>query len=329
MKNMQVRLSSVFIVSILALAILSSCSGDYHPADPGNDKPGEMAEPEEAHAEPPVKEPSVMLYPGNPAPGDFTMLAVGPLPGGSEVKLEAGLPVTASPPYRDGGYTYLLLGAGFHVLPGSYTLTLKIEEPCGAVGQMEKTLEISHPDFDSISFNMPPGVGVGWTAQQLADDRVRVRQARLHTEAYPLWHQPFILPLEGRVSSRYGSIRIINRNPPSYHSGIDYAVPTGTPVKATNDGVVRLAASLLAYGNIVIIDHGLDISSSYLHLDSMSVTEGERVERGQVIGTVGATGFATGPHLHWEINLGLLPVNPLQLTRGDLNYLPTKTLSYR
>lgn len=268
-------------------------------------------------------EPELLATPGSLFPGDFTLLSVGPCPPGSGARLETEIPVILSLPYRQGEHIYFILGIGFQVKPGSYDLLAILEDPENGVRlEAPGRLEVAAPNFESVSFSVSEERTSSWPAQQLADDRARVRRARLHTEPRPLWTQPFILPLEARISSAYGAIRIINQGPPSHHSGIDYPAVTGTPVKATNDGVVRLSASLLAYGNIVILDHGMNLSSSYLHLDATAVREGETVTRGQVIGTVGDTGFSTGPHLHWEVNIGLTPVNPLQLVKGDLNYLP-------
>lgn len=315
--------AAVLLLAVLSVAALSCCTSTEPAAvsEPGEETGKRVEKPEEGCARNACDPTSINIYSRNPAPGDFILLSVGPGTAGARVRFNQDHSLTASPPYESNGYTYFILGAEFQTLPGSHTLQFTLEHSDGTVRQLEEALEISYPDFDSISFNMPPGLTDGWCPHRLADDRERVRRARLHTESYPLWNRPFVAPLEGRISSRYGSIRIINQNPPSHHAGIDYAVVTGTPVKATNAGIVRLAASLLAYGNVVIIDHGLDLSSSYLHLDTMAVTEGDIVSRGQLIGTVGSTGFSTGPHLHWEINLGLQPVNPLQLTEGHLNPL--------
>ncbi len=270
-------------------------------------------------------EPAIMFYPASPAPGNFTILSVGPLPQGASVRLETELPLSVSTPYHPGLYTYFVLGIGFQARTGSYPLTLTVEAPGSESQTIDGTLEVAAYNFDTISFSVSQERTSGWSAEQLETDRERVRQARKTTEPYPLWRQPFIRPLEGRISSGYGQVRIINQGAPSHHNGIDIPAETGTAVKAMNDGFVRLAALLLAHGNIVIIDHGMDLSSSYLHLDSIAVKEGRKVTRGEVIGYVGDTGFSTGPHLHWEVNLGLQPVNPLQLVEGDLFYLPTPT----
>ena len=106
----------------------------------------------------------------------------------------------------------------------------------------------------------------------------------------------------GRISSVFGSQRILNGVPKNAHNGIDIAVPEGTPVKAMSDGKVLLSADNFYYaGNFIILDHGLGINSLYLHLSESLVEENQTVKKGQVIGKVGSTVRSTGPHLHWTV----------------------------
>lgn len=113
----------------------------------------------------------------------------------------------------------------------------------------------------------------------------------------------FIKPINGgRISSVFGSQRILNGVPKSPHNGLDIAVPRGTPVKAMADGKVLLSADNFFYaGNFIIIDHGLGLNSMYLHLNESLVNEGQIVKKGDIIGKVGTTGRSTGPHLHWSV----------------------------
>lgn len=106
----------------------------------------------------------------------------------------------------------------------------------------------------------------------------------------------------GRISSVFGSQRILNGIPKNAHNGIDIAVPRGTPVKAMTDGTVLLSADNFYYaGNYILLDHGLGLNSVYLHLSKSYVKEGQYVKKGEVIGEVGTTGRSTGPHLHWGV----------------------------
>ena len=97
--------------------------------------------------------------------------------------------------------------------------------------------------------------------------------------------------------------RYVNDSITSYrHSGLDIAIDRGTPIMATNSGVVNLAQQLILTGNTIVIDHGLGIFSTYFHMDSLNVENGQMVTKGDIIGTVGSTGFSTGPHLHWTMS---------------------------
>jgi murein DD-endopeptidase MepM/ murein hydrolase activator NlpD len=130
-----------------------------------------------------------------------------------------------------------------------------------------------------------------------------------------LWAGPFIVPAEGPITSQFGTRRSYNGGPAtSYHEGIDYDAPPGASVLAANEGQVALAEPLSVRGKAVIIDHGLGIHSGYYHLSDINVREGQLVKKGDVVGKVGDTGLATGPHLHWEIRVNGINVDPAQWT---------------
>lgn len=110
-------------------------------------------------------------------------------------------------------------------------------------------------------------------------------------------------PADGPVSGVFGSQRVLNGEARAPHSGTDIAAPVGAPVRAVADGVVTLAhPDMFFTGMTVMIDHGLGLQSVYAHMSRMDVAEGAQVQRGQVIGAVGASGRATGPHLHWGLS---------------------------
>lgn len=132
------------------------------------------------------------------------------------------------------------------------------------------------------------------------------------------WQKGFILPVEGRISGNFGNQRIFNGIPKSPHSGTDIAAPEGTPVKASADGKVVLSGKNYFYtGNMVIIDHGEGLQTIYAHLKEAKVQEGDMVKQGDIIGLVGHTGRATGPHLHWGASLNNVRFRPHSLL--DLN----------
>ena len=132
----------------------------------------------------------------------------------------------------------------------------------------------------------------------------------------------FIWPVWGRISGIYGSQRILNGQPRQPHYGIDIALPEGVAVHAAAAGQVRMAEDLYFTGGTVIIDHGYGLNSTYSHLLDMDVKMGDKVARGQVIGSVGSTGRSTGPHLDWRINWQNKRLDPLLITGPLLPALP-------
>jgi murein DD-endopeptidase MepM/ murein hydrolase activator NlpD len=128
-----------------------------------------------------------------------------------------------------------------------------------------------------------------------------------------LWERPFVAPRDTRITSRFGGGREYNGTITSRHMGTDFAGATGTPVRATNRGVVRIVDAFFYGGNVIYLDHGAGVSTAYLHLSEQLVAPGDTVQRGQVIGRVGATGRVTGPHLHFIARYGAVTVDPMSL----------------
>ncbi len=125
------------------------------------------------------------------------------------------------------------------------------------------------------------------------------------------WHEPFSKPALGCRSSPFGVARYHNGRPTgSYHRGVDIRAPQGRPVHAVAAGTVRIARMYRLHGGTVGIDHGQGVVSLYIHFSRLAVKQGQQVQEGDIIGNVGSTGFATGPHLHWGLYVNGLPVNP-------------------
>lgn len=147
-------------------------------------------------------------------------------------------------------------------------------------------------------------------------DQIRInKENELITNAYNHWSQmvPNLTlqqPIAGRKSSPFGLKRILNGQNKGFHSGLDLAAATGTQVYASANGQVILTGNFFYTGNVVFIDHGRGLITSYSHLDSIKVSEGDTVDTETIVGTVGATGRATGPHLHWSVSLNDVRVNP-------------------
>ena len=155
-------------------------------------------------------------------------------------------------------------------------------------------------------------------AERIKREQARVVAARKRDDARSDFMQAFAWPVEGRISGRFGNQRIYVVDgkdvPKAAHSGMDIAVPQGTPVKAPAAGIVTFAEpDLYLTGGTILLDHGHGVSSNFLHLSRLDVKVGERIEQGQVIGAVGMTGRATGPHLHWGMNWFDVRVDPLLL----------------
>jgi murein DD-endopeptidase MepM/ murein hydrolase activator NlpD len=138
---------------------------------------------------------------------------------------------------------------------------------------------------------------------RIRNDNRAVASARAKFSEALYFTQDFILPSKGRISGVYGSQRYFNGEPRRPHYGLDIANVVGTPVVAPATGVVRLAADDMYYsGGTLIIDHGFGVTSTFIHLSKIHVKEGQKVEQGQLIADIGATGRVTGPHLDWRIN---------------------------
>jgi murein DD-endopeptidase MepM/ murein hydrolase activator NlpD len=129
---------------------------------------------------------------------------------------------------------------------------------------------------------------------------------------------PSVWPVEGRISSSFGERIDPFNGEGAFHSGVDISVAFGTPVHATADGVITFAEIENGYGRLINIDHGYGIATRYGHLSGFAVVPGQHVLRGQVIGYVGASGRATAPHLHYEVRVQDVPVNPHKYLRTTI-----------
>ncbi len=161
----------------------------------------------------------------------------------------------------------------------------------------------------------PGGAGEAFMARR-RPELARIAAARAVETGSTGWRQDFAWPATGRISGRFGAQRIYRGEPGSYHTGLDIAGATGTPFAAPADGVVVLAAEtpFSLEGYLLIIDHGQGLNSAFLHCSQIAVRESQRVMQGQMIGRIGATGRATGPHLHWSLMWRASRLDPLLFT---------------
>jgi murein DD-endopeptidase MepM/ murein hydrolase activator NlpD len=188
--------------------------------------------------------------------------------------------------------------------------------------EIAETLQVAARRWPIQNINMArPAGGPTPEFRRLREGELRrIGAARAQRSASGGWAQRMIWPARGRISGRFGSQRVHRGVPAAYHSGTDVAAGAGAIVVAPADGVVTLAPPPLfsLEGNLVIIDHGLGLTSALLHLASARVRAGDSVRQGQPIGTVGATGRATGPHLHWSLVWNGARIDP-QAAAGAMN----------
>lgn len=160
----------------------------------------------------------------------------------------------------------------------------------------------------------PPGLPDEEFARRRAIELARIAAARAHTNASDGWRQTMIRPAPGPITGRFGAQRIYRGEPGAYHSGMDIAAAAGSPFHAPADGVVVLAATpdpFTLEGHLVLVDHGMGLSSAMLHAQALFVAEGDIVRQGHILGHVGMSGRATGPHLHWGLTWQGRRLDPL------------------
>ncbi|NOR58939.1 MAG: peptidoglycan DD-metalloendopeptidase family protein [Sulfurimonas sp.] len=152
--------------------------------------------------------------------------------------------------------------------------------------------------------------------------KVKKRIAKEYAEAMKIYgisteksqiSSKFISPMESKITSSFGKARVYNDTLNGYHSGTDYRAKVGTPIKASNDGVVVLVKDRFYSGGTVILDHGHGIYTCYYHMSDFSVKDGQKIKKAEIIGLSGVSGRVTGPHLHFSARVGGEQVDPLQL----------------
>jgi len=186
-------------------------------------------------------------------------------------------------------------------------LTQKLEwQLPGQTIRNQKKLELAKREYNvqriegvASKYVSPPEEALA----RIRNDNAQIATARATSSKLTAFTQALILPAKGPISGVYGSQRVFNGEPKRPHFGLDIAGPVGTAIVAPIDGVVTLAHNDMYYsGGTLIIDHGLGVSSTFIHLSSIDVKQGDVVKQGQKIAEMGATGRVTGPHLDWRIN---------------------------
>jgi murein DD-endopeptidase MepM/ murein hydrolase activator NlpD len=270
----------------LALALL--LGGNAPPADPPN------VERTEAVPHPPATPTAVRIAPtaGQTVQGGWARGNAGP----DAVRLTLdGQPV---PLAADGSYF-----VAFDRDAGQVA-RLSVERTDGTLDSIDIAVAPRDWQIERVNTPMRPGKLPSEEYQRIrAAELARIKAARALDTGAQGWRQAFIAPAQGRFSGRFGSQRIYQGQPGAYHSGLDIAGGAGATIVAPADGTVILAAAapFTLEGNLIMLDHGMGLNSAFLHCSAILVKKGDRVVQGQPIGRIGATGRATGPHLHWSV----------------------------
>lgn len=203
------------------------------------------------------------------------------------------------------------IAADLEQKPGTYDLDL-IFEPSGVKKQIK--IKVYDKDYGVRRITIADDSKVNLNEKDLAR---AIREKAIMNKLWgasisaPFWDTPFIMPLDSEVIGPFGRRSIINDQPRSPHTGVDLRGKKGTPVKSSNDGLVVFTGDHFFTGNTVVIDHGAGILTMYFHLDKINVKKGDKISRGEALGTVGSTGRATGPHLHWGIRIDGQRIDPV------------------
>jgi murein DD-endopeptidase MepM/ murein hydrolase activator NlpD len=244
------------------------------------------------------------------APGELVVLSIAGPAAGERVQARAfdrDVAVYTS----DNGEWRALVGIDLDVKPGTYPVTVD----AGSAQHAVYDLVVGRRVFPTRRLTVDPAFVTPPPSEQ---ERI-ASEARLLERLWAAppgarhWTDPFVRPVPQPATSAFGTRSIFNGQPRSAHGGADFLSPTGTPVAAPNAGRAAIARELYFSGNTVVIDHGLGMFSMLAHLSAIDVREGDLVDRGQVVGRVGATGRVTGPHLHWAVRVGGARVDPLSL----------------
>ena len=222
---------------------------------------------------------------------------------------------------------------GIGVTSAVQNYPLKVSATDLAGNQVDQTLQA---EVTKTTFARGGYITLSPQKQRIMTDRSKsqednakrgVAYTKANQESEQLWEGKFIRPTEGRLTSPFGKYREYNTGVRRHHYGTDIANVTGTAIYASNRGIVTLAEGLHIYGNAVILNHGQGVSTSYNHLSDIHVKVGEYVEKGQCIGLMGATGQATGSHLHWGMVVHGVAVAPEEWTERDFSSPEIEILS--
>lgn len=216
---------------------------------------------------------------------------------------------------RQGNTWFALAGIDVEQAPGSYSLDLTATGSTGhrLLASREVTVQPGSYKTTTLHVEQKYVQPDAATQQRIAADKAVKDAAFAHLIPQPLWRAEFRSPVSFSPTDSFGTRRMFNGTLASIHRGTDFHAPSGTPVLAANDGEVIIAQGMFYEGNLVVIDHGQQFTTMYMHLSKIEVKVGERITKGQRIGLSGATGRVTGPHLHMSARWQDMYVDPVVL----------------
>jgi murein DD-endopeptidase MepM/ murein hydrolase activator NlpD len=226
------------------------------------------------------------------------------------------------PLFRTSGGVGVLIGVDMETPPGAreFVVERKSGENPGVLTR--GTVTVEKGDFGIQTLSLPDRqVDLDPETLRRVEADQRVMLASMQEVTPRLWDGAFVLPNEGPLQHTFGRRRVINGQPRRPHSGEDITAPAGATVVAINHGVVRLVEEQFFSGKSIVVDHGMGLYSMYFHLSETDVKVGDHVTKNQVIGKVGSTGRASGPHLHWGVRFNGARVNPLSLNSALNGFL--------
>lgn len=217
---------------------------------------------------------------------------------------------------RRDGIPHAWVGLPLDTEPGTHQL--KLTRPDGTTETISFTVDDREYDTQHITIDDERMVTPDAEAlKRIREESAEIRAALRTWQARDALPSRLAQPVDGRFSSPFGLQRFINEKPRNPHRGLDIAAATGTPIQAPAGGEVVAVGDYYFNGRTVIMEHGQGLVTLYAHMDSVDVAQGDVVEAGELLGTVGATGRATGPHLHWGVYLNGTAVDPELFLMGD------------
>ncbi|GAC1417300.1 MAG: peptidoglycan DD-metalloendopeptidase family protein [Acidobacteriaceae bacterium] len=210
---------------------------------------------------------------------------------------------------------YALAGDDLETKPDSYELNLTAVMPGGKTLRSTKKVDIGATEFKTGNVDVPENFVVPDEAskRQIAHDELLKAKAYSHSSVRPQWSGNFVPPVNARPTDTFGESRLLNEERTSTHRGTDFPVPEGTSVVVSNAGTVVLASDMFYEGGCVIVDHGQQFFTIYMHLSKMDVAVGDTLAKGARLGLSGKTGRVTGPHLHMGVKWNGAYLDPTRL----------------